>query len=125
MDKELIAMKEQEIDLGSLKVLELHDQSLMNLAFDFSSNRIKMQVQVFKEEIKDYEILELVFVDVEQVKSTDFNFDSLSPIEIYSHEVVTQAGAKPMLNLTFLEGFAKPSCSLEFRFSSCFKVDIA
>ncbi len=104
------------VALDELKNIDLHDQSLDGLQFDLSSKQIIIKVGTYNDEKSDYDYLELIFIGVEKINSTQLNIDDLSSLEIFSQEIF-ETSDHPVIKFSLLTGFGKSSVEISFSFS--------
>lgn len=116
--------KKEQISLEELVNLSFHDQCIEALKIDFSCNEVKMKIGMFNDLKNNYDFVEFIFKDVEQLSIENFNLELFSLCEIYSHEVNIKIVDRPAIRIILLLGPNRPSASLDFSFSKCYAVPL-
>lgn len=74
-------------DLTNILGLDLHDQSLNSIVFDFLNQKICFGIDVYNEDIKDYNSTELNFEGVKEINVDGFSMKEISDLTIASIKI--------------------------------------
>ncbi len=113
-------MIKKEINIEELKNLSFHDQSIEAFYVNFSLKEIKIILSVYNENYKNYDNIEIIFVEVSNLFMNNFHIELFKEFEVYSHEVSLDKENKIHISFILLLGFGKPNGEIQFSFSSCF-----
>lgn len=110
-------MNEKMVALDELKNLDLHDQGLGGLQFDFYAKEITLKVDFYDEGRSDYNNVLIKFLEVDGISLPEITIDDSTSIEIYSHEVLEYSNGVSV-KFVLLLGIGKPSLEISFNFKS-------
>ncbi|PUZ19247.1 hypothetical protein GA0116948_1365 [Chitinophaga costaii] len=108
--------------IEELRKLELHDQGINRIDFDFSKREITISFSVYEESASDHVGLIYEFSDVRSLIISQVDLKTFLDLEIHSHEVIARPEGDYSFRLEMLQGIGDPSSVIFFLFGQCRKL---